>query len=99
HELMKKVDGKRGAHAWRQASLTEAVETDTWRQFLPVAKSGEVVLDLKSAVRLGMHNSRDYQAEREDLYLSALDVTFERFQFSPQLALGSGGTWTGTGEL
>ncbi len=99
HELMKRVDGKRGARAWRQAGQPEAVENETWRQFLPKTEAGEVVLDLKGAVRLGIHSSRDYQAEREDLYLSALDVTFERFQFSPQLALGTGGTWDGTGEL
>jgi hypothetical protein len=97
-ELMKRVDGKRGARAWRKPGNPEATGTDSWRQFLPVAESGEVVLDLKGAVRLGIKSSREYQAEREDLYLSALDVTFERFQFSPQLALGTAGTWTGLGQ-
>ena len=98
HELMKRVDG-RGARAWRQAANPEAVESDLWRQFLPKSASGEVVLDLKGAVRLGIQNSREFQAEREDLYLSALDVTFERFQFSPQFALGTAGTWSGQGQV
>jgi uncharacterized protein YceH (UPF0502 family) len=99
HELMKRVDGKRGASAGQKPGHPEAAGTDSWRQFLPKAESGEVVLDLKNAVRLGIRNSREYQAEREDLYLSALDVTFERFQFSPQLALGTRGTWDGRGQL
>jgi len=99
HELMKRVDGKRGASAWRQPGNPEATGTDSWRQFLPTTESGEVLLDLKGAVRLGIRNSRDYQGEREELYLSALDVTFERFQFSPQLALGTRGTWDGRGQF
>jgi hypothetical protein len=99
HELMKRVAGKRGASAWRKEGNPEAVEADSWRQFLPTAPSGEVVLDLKSAVRVGMHNAREFQQEREDLYLSALDVTFERYRFSPQFALGSFGRWNGQGEI
>ena len=92
HELMKRVDGKRGASAWRKDGDPAALGNDSWRQFLPIGASGEVVLDLKGAVRLGIRNSRDFQQEREDLYLSALDVTFERFRFSPQFALGTSGT-------
>ncbi len=99
HELMERVDGKRGARAWRDPSNPEAVGTESWRKFLPTAKSGEVVLDLKGAVRLGISNSREYQVEREDLYLSALDVTFERFRFSPQFALGTTGDWDGRGQF
>lgn len=99
HELMEKVDGKRGARNWRKPGTPEAVQNETWRHFLHTGSSGEVVLDLKGAVRLGIHNSLEYQSEREDLYLSALDVTFERYQFSPQFALGTRGTWNETGEL
>jgi len=99
HELMERVDGKRGARAWRKPANPDAVGTESWRQFLPTAESGEVVLDLKSAVRLGIKNSREYQVEREDLYLSALDVTFERFEFSPQFALGTAGSWDGRGQF
>jgi len=99
HELMKRVDGKRGASAWRKPTNPEAAGTDSWRHYLPTAESGEVVLDLKGAVRLGIDNSREFQAEREDLYLCALDVTFERFQFSPQLALGTAGRWVGEGQF
>jgi hypothetical protein len=43
------------------------------------------LLKLEQAVELGLINSREYQDRREDLYLTALPVTLERFAFAPQL--------------
>ena len=91
HELMRRVDGKKGASEWNQPGLPETVQNPEWAKVLPHDESGSVVLNLKSAVHLARINSRDFQHEKEDLYLSALDVTFERYQFSPKLALGGGG--------
>ncbi|MGL4423550.1 MAG: TolC family protein [Gemmataceae bacterium] len=45
-------------------------------------------LKLEQAVELGVINSREFQDRREDLYLSALPVTQERFSFAAQ-ALGT----------
>jgi hypothetical protein len=42
------------------------------------------LLKLEQAVELGLINSREYQDRREDLYLTALPVTLERFAFAPQ---------------
>jgi hypothetical protein len=41
-------------------------------------------LRLEQAVELGLFNSREFQDRREDLYLSALPVTTERFAFAAQ---------------
>ena len=41
-------------------------------------------LKLDQAVELAIFNSREFQDRREDLYLAALPVTLERFQFSAQ---------------
>jgi outer membrane protein TolC len=41
-------------------------------------------LKLEQAVELGLINSREYQDTREDLYLTALPVTMERFAFAAQ---------------
>ncbi len=41
-------------------------------------------ITLEQAVELGLINSREFQDRREDLYLSALPVTVERFAFAPQ---------------
>jgi hypothetical protein len=88
HELMENVGGHPGARKWRQSGEPAVVQSDAWRAILPRRGDGSLVLNLKDALRLGIHNSRDFQREREDLYLSALDLTFDRFQFSPKLALG-----------
>jgi outer membrane protein TolC len=41
-------------------------------------------LTLEQAVELALFNSREFQDRREDLYLSALPVTAERFSFAAQ---------------
>lgn len=43
------------------------------------------LLKLEQAVELGVINSREYQDAREDLYLTALPVTRQRFAFAPQV--------------
>ena len=99
HEFMVKVDGKKGARAWQQPGNPAAVQSAAWREFLPRDKAGTVILDLKGAMHTAIVNSREYQQEREDLYLSALDVTSERFAFAPQFALGTKGTGSTEGVL
>ncbi len=91
HKIMLEVDGHKGPSVWRQPGEPRAIQSDSWRRLLPLNKDGELVLTLKSAIRLGVHNSRDFQREREDLYLSALDVTFDRYQFAPKFAFGQEG--------
>jgi len=87
HALMLEVDGRKGAASWKSMGDPSALRNDAWRKILPGEKDGKVALDLKSAVRLALINSRDFQHEKEDLYLSALDVSYERYQLSPKFAL------------
>jgi outer membrane protein TolC len=42
------------------------------------------LLKLEQALELGLINSREYQDAREDLFLTALPVTLERFSFAAQ---------------
>jgi outer membrane protein TolC len=42
------------------------------------------LLKLEQAVELGLINSREYQDAREDLYMTALPVTLQRFAFTAQ---------------
>ncbi|MGF1581273.1 MAG: hypothetical protein ACFCD0_18060 [Gemmataceae bacterium] len=42
------------------------------------------LLTLEQAVNLGLINSREFQTRREDLYLTALPVTLQRFAFAAQ---------------
>jgi hypothetical protein len=41
-------------------------------------------IKLEQSLELGLYNSREFQDRREDLYLAALPVSLERFQFSAQ---------------
>ena len=56
--------------------------------------SGAIKLTLESAMRLAYLNSLDWQDQLETLYLSALDVSTERFRFDVQLL--SGGAYPDT---
>lgn len=63
------------------------VETDgTQLQDDPLIRSEfpSRLLTAQSAYCIGLSNSRDYQDRRENLYLSALNVSVERFAFGPQ---------------
>lgn len=84
HQLMHRVDGHRGWRHWHDKGDAPFVDAQTWLSSLPRDEKGEVVLDLANSVRVARKQSRDYQTELEDLYLSALDVTFERFRFNAQ---------------
>lgn len=57
------------------------------------------LITLEQAEELAQFNSRELQDARENLYLAALPVTFERFQFVPQFFAGVEAirTWRGSG--
>lgn len=84
HQFMKCVDCKKGSPCWRHYGHTPFVENPYWRAYLPLNKEGQLVLDRQAAVQTALLHSRDYQFQLENLYLSALDVSFERFRFDVQ---------------
>ena len=50
---------------------------------------GTNTITLPEALEMAVKNSRDYQLQRETLYLSALDVSTERFRFAVQFYGGN----------
>ena len=72
---------KKDAYMDGNESLTG--ESKKWEKSLPVDGNGTILLDLETAMSLAILHSRDYQQQKEALYLSALDVTYERFQLGP----------------
>ena len=84
HQLMNCVDCKPGAPCWKHAPHTPYADNPNWEEFLPRNDEGQVVLDLQGAVQMALLQSTDYQQQLETLYLSSLDVTFERFRFDTQ---------------
>ncbi len=90
HRYMQCVDGRRGYPMWEGAGVTNMTENPDWWQFLPLNEDGVLVLNADNAVRIALLHSTDYQQQLEQLYLSALDVSSERFQFDTQFFGGLG---------
>ncbi len=84
HQLMHCVDGMKGWKYWHRNGDTPYVENPMWRAYLPRDAEGVLTLDRQGAMQLALLDSRDYQSELEQLYLSALTVTFQRFRFDTQ---------------
>lgn len=84
HELMHCIDCKPAAPCWRHAPHTPYADNPSWESYLPRNDKGQVVLDIQGAVQMALLQSTDYQSQLETLYLSSLDVTFERFRFDTQ---------------
>jgi hypothetical protein len=59
---------------------------DSAADYLRALESGQVGyrIKLEQALDLAIINAREFQDRREDLYLAALDVTFQRFSFAAQ---------------
>ena len=58
------------------------------RTSLDITGRPTYLLTLDQAAELGMFNSREFQDQREDLYLAALPVALERFSFAAQFLAG-----------
>ena len=96
HQFMRVVDGKEGYPHWHANGDTNYVENPVWKNYLPVGEDGRVVLTLERAYQLALVHSPDLQEQRETLYLSALDVSLERFGFDTTMLGGLNSFFTAT---
>jgi hypothetical protein len=99
HELMHCVDNKRGYPGWHDNGETPFIENPAWAEYLAFNNRGVLEVTADDAVRLGLLHSRNYQQQLEELYLSALDVSFERFLFDSQFFAGYSAQYTADGRL
>jgi len=84
HVFMHTADGHRGWRHWHRNGDAPSVESPEWRRFLPLEPDGTLRLTPDNAVRLALLHSREYQTQVEDLYLVALSLTLNRFEFALQ---------------
>jgi hypothetical protein len=98
HVLMHRVDGKKGYKHWHKHGDTPFTQNPAFLECLPLDENGVLVLSADEAVRQGFLHSPNYQREMETVYLSALDVSFERFRFDTQFFAGYGLDYTATGK-
>jgi outer membrane protein TolC len=99
HKLMHCVNGMCGDGCWHANGNTPYTENPCWMRYLPFNERGEVMINLEGSVRLALLHSPEYQQELEELYLSALDVTFERFRFDVQFFGSTETFFTADGPL
>ncbi len=85
HEYMLAANGIKGYHGWdKQGIIEPLVFNDTWLQALDREADGSVLLNAEKAVLLGIVHGTSYQTELENVYLTALALTLNRFEFACQ---------------
>jgi outer membrane protein TolC len=99
HQFMICADGHRGWPYWDRNGVLGSIENPDWRSQLPLGPDGVLKLTPDAAVILAQINSRQFQTQLEDVYLAALALTLERFQFALQWFLTNNTNFThfGTG--
>jgi len=97
NQYMRLVNGMKGWKHWDDNAHCVDLENPVWREaladYVDVNESGSVKLDVDSALQLAYVHSPSHQRQLETLYLSALDVTTERFRLDTQFSGGYGGTY------
>jgi hypothetical protein len=98
HQLMHYVDDKQGWDRWHENGDVTDLENPAWQEligrYVPVDDDGSIRLSLEDSMRLAKIHSPTWQSQVETLYLSALDVSTERFRLDTQFFGGAG---TGSG--
>ena len=93
-EYMNVVYGMKGSKKWKQLGEIDVIENPFWRAYLDPAAAEEgrppAVQNLTAidAIHLSLIHSREYQTQLENLYLAALAVTLERYQFDVRPTTG-----------
>ena len=103
HTFMREVDGMKGWKHWYDFGIRRQVDNPCWREqlveYAEFNEKDEVVLDINSALQTRLVNSPNYQQQLETIYLSALDVSTERFRFETQFFGGNGTRFHALGQL
>ncbi len=103
HQYMHYVGGHKGWPYWHRFGERWTLENDGWRahlgRYVELTDDGKVVLNVDSALRLARIHSPSYQTQLETLYLSALDVSTERFRLSTQFFGTNTNNYLHTGKL
>lgn len=97
--LMESVAGHRGWKHWHKNGDLPDVEINDYAACLPYDEDQRIRVDQAGAFDIARRHSRDFQQQMETLYLSALDVTAERFRFETQFFGGNATTYTETGRV
>ncbi len=102
HRYMHCLAGKLGYPCWHMNGDWYHLENPRWKdllmQYNEVNDDGSVKLTMNGAVCLAQVHSSDYRYQIETIYLSALDVSTERFRFDVQFFGDSSVIYTTQGK-
>lgn len=103
HVFMREVAGMKGWKHWNDFGSRSQVDNPKWRQqlvdYARFNANEEVILDLDSSLQLARIHSSSYWSQLETIYLSALDVSTERFRYEVQFYGGNGTRFSHLGRL
>lgn len=102
-QYMHFVDDLEAWEHWHENGVRSELENPQWRnalgEYVETAEDGTVKLDINSALRLAYVHSPNHQRQLETLYLSALDVSEERFNLDTRFFGGYGLNFANSGKL
>jgi outer membrane protein TolC len=84
-QYMEHPNGMKGAH-WPNRHI-DWIEAPGWEESLPWGPDRKLKLDADRSFELALLHSREYQTALEQLYLAALSLTLNRFEFQTRWAL------------
>jgi hypothetical protein len=103
HQYMHFVGGMKGWEHWHCNGDRIELENPAWREalaeYVKTGDDGSVKLNIDSALQLAYVHSPSHQTQLETLYLSALDVTTERFRLDTQFFGGYNARYAHNGSL
>jgi len=103
NQYMQIVDGKKGWKHWHDNGDRIELENPAWREalaeYVEIGEDDSVKLNIDSALKLAYIHSPSHQNQLETLYVSALDVTAERFRLDTQFFGGYGAKYAHNGSL
>jgi hypothetical protein len=102
-QYMHLVDGMKGWKHWNDNGHEIELENPAWREalaeYVEIGEDDSVKLNVDSALRLAYVHSSSHQRQLETLYLSALDVTAERFRLDTQFFGGYDARYAHNGSV
>jgi hypothetical protein len=100
NDYMRHPDGQPPPRTYHRDGDAPWIEDPSWRDSLVLDKDGFLVLTPDKAVETGLLHSREYQTALENLYIAALTLTLNRFDFAMHWYAinNSMMTWFGAGE-
>ncbi len=96
--FMARPGGMKGARHWEKDGVASQIEPVGWEQALAPDEKGVVRLDQNKAVEIALLDSREYQTALEAVYLTALGLTLNRYEFDVRWFARNATTYTHFGS-